>query len=211
MRMRTVRSKIKSLLIHKMNGSDQEQELRDWEKKGRPVPPPHAVKIEAIKKYAKKFSLSTLVETGTYLGATIDATKETFRKIISVELDTALHERAKRKFSKFEHILLIQGDSGEVLPSLLTDLTHPCLFWLDGHFSGGITAQGKLDTPIVQELVAISPHFVKGHVILIDDARLFNGQNSYPTISELQRVVSEKYGDCAFEIKDDIIRIHQKM
>ena len=206
--IRAVKSRVQRLLLRKENGRVQEQELREWKKQGRPVPAPHAVKTETIKEYAKKFSLSTLVETGTYLGSTVDATKGTFRRIISVELDPTLYEQAKRKFSEFEQILILQGDSGEVLPSILNDLTEPCLFWLDGHFSGGITAQGKLDTPIVQELMAISQHLVKSHVILIDDARLFDGQNSYPTVNELQGFVSEKYGDCAFEIKDDIIRIH---
>jgi hypothetical protein len=49
------------------------------------------------------------------------------------------------------------------------------LFWLDGHFCGGVSAHGDKGTPILEELNLILSHRVKEHVILIDDARLFNG------------------------------------
>ncbi len=186
------------------------KELRDWEKKGKPVPPPPLVKQRIVKEYAKKFYINTLVETGTYLGDMIDATKHTFSRILSIELDQALYEQAKSRFSDFDHIQIIQGDSGEVLPDILANITQPCLFWLDGHYSAGITAKGKLETPVVEELHCILNHPIASHVVLIDDARLFVGQHDYPTLEELQDLIFKKHPGCFFEVKDDIVRIHKK-
>ncbi len=182
--------------------------LRNWEKKGRPVPPPDLVKQKTVREYARKFSLDTLIETGTYLGDMVDATRDTFGRIFSIELDDALYERARKKFSKFHYISIVQGDSGEVLPVILADIEQPCLLWLDGHYSGGDTAKGRLETPILQELHYILAHDVERHVILIDDARLFTGRNNYPTIEEIQELVFTRHPDWIFEVKYDIIRIH---
>ena len=55
------------------------------------------------------------------------------------------------------HVTIFQGDSATVLPKLLATIQEPCLFWLDGHYSGGITALGKSITPILDELQTISP------------------------------------------------------
>lgn len=187
----------------------QRRELRDWEKMGKPVPPPPEVKQKTVRDYAAKFSIHTLVESGTCLGDMVYATKDTFDKIFSIELDKALYETAKKRFSKFKHISIIQGDSGEVLPNILTNITQPCLFWLDGHYSGGITAKGRVETPILQELNHILNHPVAEHVILIDDARCFVGRSDYPTIEKLQDYIFKRCPDRVFEVKEDIIRIYK--
>jgi hypothetical protein len=86
------------------------------------------------------------------------------------------------------------------------------LFWLDAHYypnSGGTTAKGELETPIIKELHCILNHPVEGHVILIDDAREFPGRNNYPTIAQLQDLIVKRHPNRAFEVKDDIIRIHK--
>lgn len=188
----------------------EKQTLQDWERNGKPIPPPHLAKQKTVKEYAKKFSLSILVETGTYLGDMIDATKKTFNRIVSIELDKNLYEQAKKKFNGFDHISIIHGDSAEMLPKILDDITQPCLFWLDGHYSGGTTRKGELETPIRQELRHILEHPIKGHVVLIDDARCFIGQNDYPTIEELRDLILKEDHDLEFEVKDDIIRIYKR-
>jgi hypothetical protein len=47
-------------------------------------------------------------------------------------------------------------------------------------------------------------------VILIDDARVFVGQNDYPTLEQLRTFVLKRHPDWAFEVENDIIRIHKK-
>lgn len=183
------------------------KEFKQWEKNGKPLPPPHSVKIKAVKEYAKEFSIETLIETGTYFGGMVDAAKRIFKNIYSIELDKPLCEQVKKRFSKFAHILIIWGDSGEVLPKILANIRKPCIFWLDAHYSGGITAKGDIESPILQELSHILEHSQE-HIILIDDARLFVGQNDWPTIEDLKEFV-KIYTNMVFEVKDDIIRIHK--
>ncbi len=198
------------MFLHNINKRiKRSKEIRDWKRRGKPVPPPPFVKQIAVEHYAKKFSLDTLVETGTYLGDMVEASKNTFRRIFSIELDTTLYNQARHRFSAFDHIVITQGDSGEVLPHVLAGISDPCLFWLDGHYSAGITARGQLETPVMEELGCILDHPVADHVILIDDARLFVGQHDYPTIEELQKSIFEKRPGWFFEVKDDIIRIHK--
>lgn len=164
-----------------------------------------------IKYYGRRFGIEIFIETGTYLGDMVEATKASFKKIISIELDPALYEKAKRRFSNYNHITIIHGDSAKVLPGILTNINHNCLFWLDAHdHSKAINA--FLKTPIKQELFHIFSHSLAKnleHVILIDDARLFIGKNS-PTLKELKSFVLKNRPNWIFEVKNDIIRIYKK-
>jgi len=182
--------------------------LDNWNNIGRPVPPPQVFKRRVIKDYAKKFDIRTLLETGTYLGDTVEDCRELFEKIYSIELDKKLHANAIQKFGPFPHISLVQGDSGQKIGEILAVLNEPCLFWLDGHYSEGITAKGNLNTPIIAELDHIFNHKISSHVILIDDARCFIGADDYPSVNELQKFVLGKKPNVKFYIADDIIRIH---
>lgn len=185
------------------------KEFMDWKKNGKIPPVPHLAKQAAVREYAKKFSAKTLIETGTYLGEMVDATKDLFEKIFSIELDGKLYMRAEKKFSKYKHIRIIKGDSGKMLEAILPETVQPCLFWLDGHYSGGITAMGDSATPIMLELKHIFGYPSDRHVILIDDARLFVGRDGYPAMEDVQKYVAKTKPGWLFEVKDDIIRIHQ--
>lgn len=71
-----------------------------WKIKGRPIPPPHVVKQEAVKDYARRFNVKILIETGTFMGVgeMIDAVLNTFGEIISIEFDPTVAQRAQKKF-----------------------------------------------------------------------------------------------------------------
>lgn len=86
-----------------------------------------------------------------------------------------MYERANKRFSGFQHINLVQGDSSDALPVILKKIDQASLFWLDAHYPGVNTAKGQLDTPIMSELRQILQHSINSHVILIDDSRLFIG------------------------------------
>lgn len=184
---------------------NHEEQLAEWEKNEQPLPPPHIVKQMAIDEYRKKFQLEMLVETGTYLGEMVEAQRKNFKKIYSIELSEKLFTRAKKRFRDFPHITILQGDSGDVLNKLIGEIDRPALFWLDGHYSGGITAHGNKECPVPEELNAILKSKID-HVILIDDARLFNGTHDYPTIDEIKKMLNET-GNYLIDINSDIIRI----
>lgn len=180
--------------------------LKDWEKAGRPVPVPQIVKQMAVSKQQQRSAIRILIETGTYLGDMVEAQKSAFDRIISIELSEALCRDAGKRFRFDRHVTIVQGDSGEVLGPILRDIHEPVIFWLDGHYSGGVTAKGATACPVFKELEAIFAHPVKGHVLLIDDARLFNGTGDYPTIEELRAFVQRNAPACEISVKDDIIR-----
>jgi hypothetical protein len=134
----------------------------------------------------------------------ISAQRNNFKKIFSIEISEALYNRACKKFKNDKHIKLIHGDSGEKLTEVMKDLNQPAVFWLDGHYSGGITEKGELNCPIWNELDII---FNKGntHIILIDDARDFNGTNDYPTYEEVKAYLLKKNPAYKVTILNDII------
>jgi hypothetical protein len=189
----------------------QKNQYRDWLKKGRPAPAPSLATQIVVRDYAAKFSIVTLVETGTFYGDMVNAQKNIFRNIFSMELDENLAKKAQKRFAGDKHIKILQGNSRDLLQEVIKQVSGPCLFWLDAHFSGGITARGDVETPIIQELTCILDNRTEEDVILIDDARCFVGQNDYPTIKELRDLILKKRPHWIFETKDDIIRSHKKI
>lgn len=183
-------------------------EAYKWEKNGRVGVPPHLVKQKIVKEYARRFNVDTLIETGTYMGRMVSVTKNNFKEIFSIELDKELFEKAVKKFKNYPHIHILNGNSGKVLPQILASIKKTCLFWLDAHYSSGVTAKGDVETPIVEELKAVFNHSIRSHVILIDDARFFIGKNDYPTIEWLKGYILKYRPDWNFEIESNIIRIH---
>lgn len=181
--------------------------ISNWVKKGKPIPPPHAIKQARIIEYAKKFNINVLVETGTFRGEMVEAQRRNFKKIYSIELSHEFYLAAVNKFKRFNHIHLIEGDSSEMLKEVILQINKPCLFWLDGHYSGGDTAKGKLNCPIYGELDTV---FTKSfdHVLVIDDANDFNGKHDYPKIEELFTYVISKKPNYKMEVRDNIISFY---
>ena len=185
----------------------ERREAAAWDKQDRPVPPPPPLKRETLRAYARRFGLTVFVETGTFLGDTTAALKDDFRRVVSIELSEPLYERARRRFARSKNVELLQGDSGKILPRVVSELEEPALFWLDGHYSAGITAKGEQETPVFEELEAILASPVSGHAVLVDDARLFTGHKGWPSLDELRAFVLERNPRATFEELDDIIRI----
>jgi hypothetical protein len=159
-----------------------------------------------LKNIEKEFQPEILIETGTYLGDMVEAQRNHFKRIYSIELSEKLFNRAKKRFKDHPQITILNGDSGIVLNKLIPDIDKPALFWLDGHYSGGITAKAEKECPVPEELEAILKSQMP-HIILIDDARLFNGTNDYPTINEIKSIIAKSGKEYLVEVKDDIIRL----
>lgn len=197
--------RFQNYLYEKKMFSRNQQELKLWESKGCPVPPPHLAKQRIIEKYTKLSGCQVLIETGTYLGDTIFSQKDNFKRIISIELSEILYKAAKRRFKKYSGIEILLGNSGELLPGIMPEITTRALLWLDGHYSGGLTAKGETESPVFKELNAIFSNNAPGHVVLIDDARLFIGERDYPTMKELEFYVKSKVPDYKIITESDII------
>lgn len=144
----------------------------------------------------------TLVETGTFLGASTALAAEMFERVITIEKDPALHAAAREGNRDLRNVEWVLGDSRDVLPRL--DLSTPTVFWLDGHWSGGDTAGEDDECPLLDELAVIGP----SHAILIDDACLFvepppppHDPGAWPTLDQVIAALGER--DVA--IRDDVV------
>lgn len=168
---------------------------------------PPETKHRAIEAHADRYGPRIFVETGTFMGDTVQAVREKFSRLYSIELSASLFKKAQARFAGDSRIVLACGDSAKTLPKLLAHIHEPALFWLDGHYSGGVTAKGEKSTPVEEELRSIFAHPVPGHVILIDDARDFNGSDDYPSLETLARWVDRAPGRWRFQVEDGIIAI----
>ncbi len=185
----------------------QAKELRIWEMQGRPSPVPHIIKQRVLKEYAEKYDLTILVETGTYYGDMVEAMKDSFEKIFSIELSEHLFEMAKRRFANMEQVEIIEGDSGVELGNVLKRIHRPALFWFDAHYSAGVTTRGDKDSPIYDELHHILHAPDLGHVVIIDDARCFGSDPEYPSVDDLKKYIFSMRSNVCVTVEDDSIRV----
>ena len=180
--------------------------LHQWRKSQRP-PAPLAVKAEIIRQFAAKYGLRIFIETGTFFGDMLADLQNNFDQLTSIELDLSLAAKARQRFHHEAKIRILQGDSGLKLAEEITALEQPALFWLDAHFSGGVTAAGDSDTPILAELHDIFAAPLLEHVILIDDARLFGTAPDYPSLPQINELVLSHRPGWIVTVETDIIRI----
>lgn len=177
--------------------------------RGRPtIPPPHAYKESVVLAYASRFGPRLFIETGTLHGDMVEATRDAFEHVWSIELDEALWNAAVERFRAYPQVTIVHGDSATALPEIVRDQADPILYWLDGHWSGGVTARGSLDTPLLAELTTVLARGNANDVILIDDARLF-GTGDYPSLKQVAAMVAARQPAWKVAARDDIVRVHR--
>jgi hypothetical protein len=163
---------------------------RQWKRNQFAAPSPHYIKQACL--IRNGIPDAVWIETGTFLGQTTQFLSKHATKVYSVEPEPTLFANAQKYFSKFGNVEILNGASESVFPKLLPRINGDVNFWLDGHYSSGITFKGQQDTPIVDELKQISQnlhHFAKV-CVLVDDLRCFNPQQSeYSTYPPLDFLV----------------------
>lgn len=169
-----------------------------------------AVPLELARTFRDELQIDRAIETGTYRGGGARALASVFPHVVTIELSLALHREARASLADVEAIECIQGNSATVLPALI-DATHPTFYWLDGHWSGGVTAGAEEECPILGELAALR----SGHpddVILVDDARLFaaappppHDPAKWPTLAELFDALMREEVPRHITILEDIV------
>jgi hypothetical protein len=166
------------------------EQLR-WAKRGFSVPAPGWVKRSCLTRHG--FKNATWIETGTFWGETTNFLSKTAKRVVSIEPQPELFKKAQQRFADVKNVEIINGLSEEVFPVLLPTVSGRVNFWLDGHYSEGITHLGPQETPIVDELSAITDNMknLEGVCVMIDDLRLFGNTASglhdpaYPDIDVL--------------------------
>ena len=177
-----------------------------WQLRGRPARAPHLVKQRTVLEYASRYELKILIETGTYYGEMVAAMKEHFDYVYSIEADPELAERAVKRFARDANVWILKGDSRQALPELLPSVYQAALFWLDAGYYGWAGIQGDAHR-LGDEIEAILRHRVKGHVILMDDARCLDGRTGPLTVAEIRSRVESAFPGHSVEVRYDILRI----
>lgn len=167
-------------------------------------------KIKVMDKYINQYNFNIFIETGTFRGDTLYRLRNKFRNLYSIELSEYYYNFAQKRFRNIKNINLILGNSGKKLGELVKNINEPIFFWLDGHYSAGLTAKADKECPMIEEIDAIFENSKFKNLILIDDARLFDGTNDYPTFTFLKNYIQDK--DSSYNIikENDIIICESK-
>lgn len=202
--IRIIRNVVKAVLFEAKFSA-----YHDWEKNSYSSPSPQYIKQACVLRNSltlgKKF---IFIESGTYLGDTAAILGPIAEKVVSLEPEFELYKKACLRFKESSNIEIINGTSEDVFPILIPKLTGDVCFWLDGHFSAGVTYKGKSHTPIIEELNEIGKNLLnlRKVVIMVDDVRCFDpsiaGFEDYPTRNYLVDWANKN--ELAWTIEHDI-------
>lgn len=180
---------INSLLQRVGLKNNKSKTYRGWELRSFSAPSPHFIKQAVLLRNG--LADATWVETGTYMGDTTGVLSRVAKMVYSIEPEPTLFANAEKRFAQVANVKILKGISEQVFPELLPGLSGDICFWLDGHYSAGVTYKGPQDTPIVEELsnIEISLKSYGKTVVMVDDIRCFDPKNTehenYPTIDFL--------------------------
>lgn len=162
--------------------------FRAWMHSGFTSKAPSFVKRAVLSRY--EIPGATWVETGTFLGATTQWFASRSPRVHTIEPESELYRIARKKFAH-TNVRTYHGTSEEMLPVVLRRCDADVNFWLDGHYSGGLTYQADFDCPVETELNLIGESLARlGNVVIfVDDVRCFTNferpSQSYPPLSNL--------------------------
>lgn len=157
-----------------------------WRTEGYFAPVPYFIRRAQLLQVGKRIGAEVAVETGTFRGDTTVFLARHFRETHTIEVVPALAGLARERFWNQPSITVWDGDSSDVLRSLLPQLKGAVLFYLDGHDSGGVTGKGEKACPVREELEIIYGSGENRLSVVIDDARLFGTDPDYPTLGEVR-------------------------
>ena len=171
---------------------------------------------QALVELAHIVDARIFVETGTYKGKTTRWAAQQFDIVHTVEKAAPFFDRYHEELEQLGNVHTYFGDSRDVLSAIVDELEDDsAVFWLDGHWSGGLTAGSDDECPLLDELDIIKHR--RNDIIMIDDARLFLAAppegfdpNQWPSIFDIAKVMGDNISDYAIEIFHDTIFLGPK-
>jgi hypothetical protein len=130
------------------------------------------------------------IETGTYIGQSTYNIQNLFSKLYTCEASKDLYKAAKNLFllTKSKNIKIYLNDSRNFLKSLKKTIANNSVFFLDAHYSTGITSKEYGRCPLLDELQIIIKKTSKP-IVVVDDIRTMNGKNGYPNLNEILNIL----------------------
>jgi hypothetical protein len=162
-----------------------------------------------------KTAAKDFIETGTYLANTTLWAAQHFDRVISIEADPKLYDRARKGLALCTNVDVRLGRSQGMLAVLVRKLSHPALIWLDAHWCDGDIAVAGEDEecPLLEEIAAIDTGITQ-HLILIDDARYFlnrlpppHKHEHWPSAGAMIEQLRAKYDSYICVMDDVVIRL----
>jgi hypothetical protein len=170
--------------------------------RGIPINLHSYMKYLTLRSLGKRTGARSLVESGTFLGVTSARCAAAFEQVVTIELDVELARRAAQFLTRYPNVKVLQGDAVTLLPSVfLEQKCTEAVVFLDGHFSGGVTAHGDVPEPAILELEILAPYSDRICGIVIDDFRLFGRELCFPKKSELILAIERLFPPPRFELK----------
>lgn len=180
---------------------------KTWRTEGWTSPVPFFVRRGMLLAEARAVSAETFVETGTFLGDTTWHFRDKFKSVHTLEVQPKLAAVARERFQNTPSITLHEGDSALLLPGICDGIKTPCLFYLDGHYSGGDTGMGEKECPVFEEMAAIFNRTKPAFRIVIDDARLFGTHQAYPALDQIRQFLDQQTPHKEMRVENDAIII----
>lgn len=158
----------------------------------------------------ERLKLNVFVEAGTYRGDSALFASNMFCRVITIEKSDLLFIKSKNRLENFANIACYNGCTRDHIVAHLSIGDSP-LFWLDAHWSGGVTAGQDDECPILDELYLIFNLGLDSLAILIDDARLFTApppkphdSSQWPRIDQIAKALPDNY---AMYLFNDVIYV----
>jgi len=133
-----------------------------------------------------KYGIERFVETGTLVGHTAMWAAEHFASVISVDIELQGTFGGK--------VIYVEMDSAEYLEFFA--ITEPTIFWLDAHTNESC--------PVLREISAINKSPLR-HVILVDDARLFDALTAWPRKADVIAALENGGKRTVWEVEDVLV------
>lgn len=166
---------------------------------------------EIIYKLKEVYGINNFIETGTYQGHTAYWASQVFDQVFTIEYSQDIYQKVTEKYGHIKNIDFLYGDTRNLLQNTLSQLESPSLFWLDAHWSGGLTYGESDECPLLAEIEIINRSDCE-HFILIDDARLFlspppapHSPQQWPDISAILNLLNSAKNSRHIVIVDDVI------
>ena len=84
-----------------------------------------------VRAISSVFGVTNFVETGTFMGDSSAWAAGVFPNVVTIEKRQDFRDAAAQRHGHLP-IRFLTGDSADLMPGIVDELTSPALFWLDG-------------------------------------------------------------------------------